>query len=99
MATGLELKSAWGFKQRGIRAFANMSTYTILRQEIDHPYCRPWMWDNFYFGTDYGGSSLGISVSDTLSSAAGGLAVGSILLNVESGDPYVYIGDPLILEI
>lgn len=28
-----------------------------------------------------------------------GLATGSILFNVESGEPYIYIGDPLILKV
>jgi hypothetical protein len=34
-----------------------------------------------------------------LAGGSGGLAAGSILFNVESGEPYIYIGDPLILKV
>lgn len=40
-----------------------------------------------------------LSVGEVFPDVGGGLATGSILFNIETGEPYVYIVNPLILKV
>ena len=82
MATGFQLRSAWGFQN--FKGMFNMPMTVQLRKEVGQPFYNHWMWQNFFWGTDFSGTATNKSLSDTLGGAGGLSADSGITVNDQS---------------
>ena len=71
MATGFQLKSAWAFQS--LKGFYNMPMTVQLRKEVASPAYKHWMWQNFFWDTDYSGTATTKTLTDTLGGSGGGV--------------------------